>query len=298
MGLEVKVLDLGDFVVDAGVLVLGHDAGRPAPIPTFGFLITGGDAPIVVDTGFSRPEVMKERLGMDAWCRGDQGLEPQLAKHGLTVEDIGMVLLTHLHIDHSGKVDRFPMTTPVVANRREMEHSVSGLSMMGPMYPADAIKHLVDRLHTRNALRLLDLEITGPVQVAPGVWCDVAGGHTEGSMNVLVDTDEGRVVICGDVLQSIHHQLIEPHLQTMYMDAAPIGLSHNSKRQEKAAMAKALNSGRFVLPGHDRGAVVEGGRVVGRVFDSVPGPTIANEEFPGALTSDFEQRTPTGVSLG
>lgn len=287
MGLEVKVLDLGDFVLDAGALVLGHEMGRPTTIPTFGFLILGGEQPIVVDTGFRSPETMNEMLGMESWWRDGQGLQPQLAKYGLTVEEIGMVLLTHLHIDHSGGVHSFPMSTPVVANRREMEHSVSGLSMMGSMYPAEAIKHLVDRLHTQDALRLLDLEITGPVEVAPGVWCEAAGGHTEGSMNVLVDTDAGRAVICGDVLQSIHHQLIEPHLQTMYMDAAPIGLAHNSKRQEKAAMTKTLGSGRFMLPGHDRGAVIEGGRVVGRVFDSVPGPTIANEDFPGPLSSDF-----------
>lgn len=297
MGLEVKVLDLGDFELDSGFLVLGHDTGKPIEIPTFGFLITGGEAPILVDTGFSRPEIMQELLGMKAWYRGDQGLEPQLEKHDVSIGDIGLIIHTHLHVDHSGRDSSFPMTTPVVANRRELEHSVSGLSLMGPMYPAESIKHMIDRLHTPGALRLLDLEITGPVEIVSGVWCEAAGGHTEGSMNVLVDTDEGRAVLCGDVLQSIQHQIVEPHLQVMHMDRAPIGLSHNSKRQEKAAMAKALGSGRFVLPSHDRGVVVECGRVVARLFDSVPGPTCSVEGFPGPLTSDFAARTP-GVSMG
>jgi hypothetical protein len=33
---------------------------------------------------------------------------------------------------------------------------------MHPQYPAPDIKHLIDRLHTKSALRFLDLEITGP----------------------------------------------------------------------------------------------------------------------------------------
>ena len=40
------------------------------------------------------------------------------------------------------------MNTTVVINRRELEYSVSGL--MHPQYPAPDIKHLIDRLHTRE----------------------------------------------------------------------------------------------------------------------------------------------------
>jgi len=53
MGLEVHVLDLGDIELDTSFLVLAHDPGRAQQVPTFGFLITGGETPIVVDTGFS-----------------------------------------------------------------------------------------------------------------------------------------------------------------------------------------------------------------------------------------------------
>ena len=53
----------------------------------------------------------------------------------------------HLHIDHAGKDDLFPMNTTVIVNRKELEYSVSGLM---PQYPAPDIKHLIDRLHTRR----------------------------------------------------------------------------------------------------------------------------------------------------
>ena len=119
--------------------------------------------------------------------------------------------------------------------------------------------------------------------------CQVAGGHTEGSMNVLVDTDEGTACICGDVIYDVAHQLVQPHLQRMELDPAVTGNHGGSKRSEKAAIRKTLVGSRFILPAHDRPAVVERGRIVGRTFDSVPGPLIENDAFPGKLTSDHRQ---------
>jgi glyoxylase-like metal-dependent hydrolase (beta-lactamase superfamily II) len=213
MGLEVKVLDLGDIELDTSFLVLALEPGVAQQVPTLGFLITGGEAPIVVDTGFSEPSIMGN-LGMKGWWRDDQGMEKQLAKHGLEMKDVPYVLHTHLHIDHAGYDDHFPMDgTTVVINRRELEFSVSGL--MGEQYPAPYIKHLVDRLHHPGALRLLDLDVVDHEEIIPGVRCVAAGGHTEGSMNILVDTDEGVACICGDVIYDIVNQLINPHLQVM-----------------------------------------------------------------------------------
>lgn len=285
MGLEIKILDLGDIELESSFLVLAHDCGVLTKGPTFGMLIVGGEILILVDTGFSRPEIMGN-LGMKASCTGDQGLDRQLAKHGLEKSDIGMILHTHLHIDHAGKDSAFPMDTVVVINRRELEFSVSGI--MGEQYPAEYVKHLVDRLHTPGALRLLDLELAGPEEIIPGVRCEAAGGHTEGSMNVLVDTDEGTACICGDVIYDVANQLINPFHQLMHMDPATTGNHSNTKREEKAAIRKAVNSGRFVLPMHDRPAVIDGGRVVGRLFDTVPGKVIDNTAFPGPLTAAFE----------
>jgi hypothetical protein len=111
-------------------------------------------------------------------------------------------------------------------------------------------------------------------------------------MNILVDTDEGVACICGDVIYDIAHQLIDPHLQVMELDPAVTGNHGGSKRGEKAAIRKALSGARFVLPAHDRPGVVEHGRIVGRTFDSTPGPLIANEDFPGKLTSDHKAGAP------
>jgi hypothetical protein len=82
--------------------------------------------------------------------------------------DVRFVLHTHLHIDHAGKDDLFPMGTTVLLHRRELEYSVSGL--MHPQYPAPDIKHLVDRLHTRNALACWTSTCPAPSRSCPA-WC-------------------------------------------------------------------------------------------------------------------------------
>lgn len=286
MGLEIKILDLGDISLEASFLVLGHGCGTVATVPTFGYLILGGDEPVLVDTGFRDPEIMA-KLGMTGTVTGEQGLDRQLAKHGLRKSDVRWIVHTHLHIDHAGLDHEFPLdTTTVVVNRRELEYSVSGI--MGEQYPADYIKHLVDRLHTPGALRLLDLELSGPDEIIPGVVCDWAGGHTEGSMNVLVETDEGVACICGDVIYDINNQVVKPFHQVLFDEGQTTGNQGTSKRQDKAAIRKALNSGRFVLPMHDRPALIDRARVVGRLLESVPGPVIAVEDYPGPTTSEIE----------
>ena len=203
-------------------------------------------------------------------------LENALAAHGVAIGDVAAVLHTHCHIDHAGQDSRFPMTTPVVMNRRELEHSVSGL--MGGQYPPEYVKHHVDRLHTPGALRLLDLELSGPDEIYDGIVCEAAGGHTEGSMNILVETDEGTACICGDIIYDIQNQIVEPwHIGLAY-EPQTTGNHSLRKREEKAAIKKALNRD-FVLPLHDFPARVAGGRVVARLKHEVPGPEYDVAEF-------------------
>ena len=239
--------------------MLGRDCGRARRAAVLGMLILGGTWPILVDTGYRSNQIM-ETLGMRGLQNHETMIENQLKKHGLRLRDVRYVLHTHLHIDHAGKDDLFPMNTTVVINRRELEYSVSGL--MHPQYPAVDIKHLIDRLHTKGALRFLDLETTGPVELMPGVICEGAGGHTEGSMNIVVKTADGDATICGDVIYDINDQIVEPFHEIGDMEPRVSGNHGTTKRQEKAAIKKVLARSRFALPMHDWPAMIDGGQVV------------------------------------
>ena len=273
---EIRLLSLIDVFVESSFLVLARNMGTPVWAHTWGFLILGNPAgPILVDTGARDAEIM-QRLGMEGRIDEEMRLENALAAHGVAIDDVAAVLHTHCHIDHAGQDERFPMATPVVINRRELEHSVSGL--MGGQYPPEYVKHHVDRLHTPGALRLLDLELSGPDEIFEGIVCEAAGGHTEGSMNVLVETPEGTACLCGDIVYDIHNQIVEPWHISLDHEPQTTGNHTMRKREERAAIKRALNRD-FVLPGHDFPARVEGGRVVARLKHEVPGPEFDVAEF-------------------
>jgi glyoxylase-like metal-dependent hydrolase (beta-lactamase superfamily II) len=279
---EIRLLSLIDVFVESSFLVLARNMGTPVWAHTWGILILGNPAgPILVDTGARNPEIM-QRLGMEGRVDEDMQLANALAAHCVAIGDVAAVLHTHCHIDHAGQDDHFPMTTPVVMNRRELEHSVSGL--MGAQYPPEYVKHHVDRLHTLGALRLLDLELSGPDEIFEGIVCEAAGGHTEGSMNVLVETAEGTACLCGDIVYDIHNQIVEPWHIGLDHEPQTTGNHTMRKREEKAAIKKALNRD-FILPGHDFPARVELGRVVARLKHDVPGPEFDVAEFAAEVAA-------------
>ena len=146
-------------------------------------------------------------------------------------------------VTSSAKVSRKGLRSPAAW------HSVSGLS--GGSYPPEDVKHLIDRLHTRGSLRLLDLEATDE-HILGGIRCSAAGGHTEGSMVVYVETAMGLACLC-DFVYNVAEQLSA----TGVLEGDPIlsGFTVTTRRSEKAAIKRVLNSPASLLyPGHDKPA--------------------------------------------
>ncbi|MEP0190261.1 MAG: MBL fold metallo-hydrolase, partial [Erythrobacter sp.] len=106
---EVHVLDYGLFKVHANGRVIG----------ICGFLIrtTAGEN-ILVDTGFPRKYVYdiatsstEDRLGEfgEVLELTEENLpEAQLARAGVKMDDIDLLIMTHTHIDHVGGISDFP----------------------------------------------------------------------------------------------------------------------------------------------------------------------------------------------
>ena len=267
----------------------GATAAAPGACLTLGFLILGGAYPVVVDTGYRSNQIM-ETLGMRGLQFHENMIENQLARHGVRMGDVRFVCHTHLHIDHAGKDDLFPMNTTVVLNRRELEYSVSGL--MHPQYPAPDIKHLIDRLHTKSALRFLDLEITGPVELMPGVYCEAANAHTEGSMNIHVHTADGIATICGDVIYDFNDQIVSPstksgrraahHRQPRHQQARGKG------RDQEAPEQLALSAAGPRPAGQDRGR--HGGRPAAGPGARARRPKPAAAQLVPGVTSEGRNR--------
>lgn len=273
MALTIEILNLGSYDVDWSYLVKYHRPGVPVSTQVMSYLIQGGaEGPMLVDTGF-------RANGSGVKPSSDGALEEQLLQRGIRPADIRYVLHTHLHHDHAGKDDIFPGSTTVIMNRRELEFGCSGLSI--EEYAAVDMKHMIDRVHTPGAAWMLDLEDSGPVEIVPGVVAVSAGGHTEGSMNILVETDAGIACICGDLVTHVHEQLVAPPFQLNHREPRIAGCSYVSQIHETAAIKRALASCTWLLPSHDAPArVAKGGLVTGRIGGAmVPGPVSELEAF-------------------
>ncbi|MFM9673780.1 MBL fold metallo-hydrolase, partial [Streptomyces galilaeus] len=79
-------------------------------IPIMGFLILGGQEPVLVDTGPRSAEEVNA-LGYPYRSRPEDSLDHHLALHGLKRSDIRHVVHTHGHLDHAGGSFQFPMST-------------------------------------------------------------------------------------------------------------------------------------------------------------------------------------------
>ena len=114
-------------------------------------------------------------------------IEDALAEHGVELGDITGVANCHLHFDHSGQNVRLPPGVPIFVQRTEwaMVHQ-----------PDYTVPEWVDAPGLSYEL------IDGEAEVAPGLRLIPTPGHTAGHQSLLVDGDQGRVVLAGQALQS------------------------------------------------------------------------------------------------
>jgi N-acyl homoserine lactone hydrolase len=276
MTYPIRRLNFGTVTIDESMRLRGITPGHQIDVPAQGFLMLGAAGPILVDAGYRDPAV----LGMGGEVGPGQGFTDQLAAHGLGVEDLTCVIMTHLHRDHAGHLDKIPMSIPVIVNRSELGSACTGIQ--GTAYAKDDLHHLLDRLYTPGALRLLDLEQSGPEEVFPEITCQLSGGHTPGSIGIVVPTDDGEAYLCGDLFYDVEGALHEQPRQSFVAGVQPSmlvsddpALSNNfttSVLQEIGAIKRARKY-RFIVPAHDDPGVLEAGHYIGRISgDIIPGP--------------------------
>ena len=81
----------------------------PDALPIYAYLIEHPKGRVLVDTGESY-----ELRDANAVMTEEDTILPQLARLGLTPEDIDYVVLSHLHLDHAGYMASFPKATFLV----------------------------------------------------------------------------------------------------------------------------------------------------------------------------------------
>jgi glyoxylase-like metal-dependent hydrolase (beta-lactamase superfamily II) len=191
----------GSFVTFRRGFGIADDSRWVMPIRVF--VATLDDANVLVDAGVGPP-------GAGAFMPERQGLLPAgLEEHGLAVDDIDLVVLTHLHVDHVGWaiVDG----EPFFPNARYVAHAADFEYFAQPNAdPLDIRDRLIE---LRDEGRVEAVEADG--QVHPGVELRHLPGHTPGHCGVALDG----VFVLGDA--AVHEmQLADPE-QPFFAEADP-----------------------------------------------------------------------------
>jgi N-acyl homoserine lactone hydrolase len=233
--LTIQPLLLGEVEVDHSFVGWATDPGRRLWIPTTAYLLLGADAPILVDASFRDPVAFTAASGVPARRSREQELEAQLAGFGLEPGDIGYILHTHLHHDHSGLDSRLPEAR-ILVQRRELQYASAPLFPVA-FFDRTDIAALVGPLWER--VELLD----GEQQLFDGVRTVHTGGHTPGHQMVYVDTPQGRAIITGDAAYTADLN-VGAQVPSGYWVDLPDAMA--------ALRRIATDSQGIVLPMHDR----------------------------------------------
>ena len=136
---------------------------------------------MLVDTGVGP-------AGLWGWgAEFEEGLLPALAHAGASPEDVDVVFLTHLHIDHVGwNTDGEGRL--VFPNARYVAHA-DGI----------AFARESDRPHVARTIEPVEFEeIDGETTVAEGVTAFPLPGHFPGHMGLRIDSDGKRAILIAD----------------------------------------------------------------------------------------------------
>jgi glyoxylase-like metal-dependent hydrolase (beta-lactamase superfamily II) len=203
------------------------------------WLVLGGDSPILVDAGLTdvaemnrgAAHVLREQITQSE----HESSRAQLRRFGLAPEDIGHVLITHLHFDH---VDDLLLYTnaKVYIGKKEWH----GATTSAPTWGHGRIMHeFLNNPQCRNRLVLVEDQ-----KVLPGIESFWVGGHTPSSTAYCVNTAYGRAVLTGDTVS----------LLANFERNIPLGIFSNLQECWESLDKIRARSG-IVLPSHDPGTL-------------------------------------------
>jgi glyoxylase-like metal-dependent hydrolase (beta-lactamase superfamily II) len=214
-------------------------AGSQWRLPCTSYVLRSGGTTILVDTGVGP-------TGLWAWeAEWEEGLLPALAGAGVAPENVDVVFLTHLHVDHVGW-NTARDGAIVFPNARYVTHRE------GVAFASES-----DRPHVARAIAPIGFEqIEGETELAAGVTALEIPGHFPGHMGLRVESEGRRAVLLADT--AVHPKMLdEPDL--VYVSDTDSESCTNSRQ---ALLEELVDQDVLAVCGHYPGGGI--GRVVTR----------------------------------
>jgi len=224
----------------------------PMPMDYFVWAIRGPHEDVVVDTGFTEARARsRKRRYLHCPVEG-------LRQVGIVPETVKNVVITHLHYDHAGNLDRFP-AAKFHLQETEAAYATGKFMQHGALKHAYDVEDVVWAVRGIHAGRIIFHSGTG--EVLPGITLHHVGGHTAGLQVVRVHTARGWVVLASDAT----------HFYANLRGRSPFPIVHDvGATLEGYRVVEALSDGPdHIIPGHDPAVAARFPRVPGLDCEAV-----------------------------
>ena len=187
-----------------------HD-GEPYDVPFWFFAVWNDEHKIIVDTTAGEDEHLWY-TDVPNIILPEEKLPVQIKNAlGWDMEDVDIVINTHLHWDHTGYNKAFPNATFYV-QREEYEYGINyGMEPGFPLfYKKDNFDKTAVPYHRWHFAE-------GEEQILPGLMLIPVRGHGKAPQMVLVSTESGEACITGDAVNTMY-SLENDYLTPAMMD--------------------------------------------------------------------------------
>lgn len=214
--------------------IFDDDAQAPRPLDYFVWVVRNANRTILIDTGFDAAEGQRRERSILR--------EPHeaLAMIGVEAAAIEQAVITHMHYDHAGTLDRFDAAR-FHLQEAEMVYATGPCMCPGPLQDSFTPDHVCQMVRNVYSGRVVFHE--GDALIAPGVTVHKIGGHSRGLQSVRVHTDRGPVVLASDAAH--FYESYEKRQRFHIVVDVEDMLKGFDRVVELAA------SPRHVIPGHD-----------------------------------------------
>lgn len=196
MNYQITPIYLGKSRTDRSTLLLRYPPGEATDITYYAFLLRGEDGETVLfDTGTPEPDIMQQPDWKSARLQDARSYRKEIEKLGVRPEEVSLIILSHLHWDHSYNLEHFP-NARILVQRKELHYAVAPQKHERRPYsmlPGTQGPHWWSGLLQMEA-------VDGDCEIGNGIRILETPGHTPGSQSLAVDTADGTVILTGDLI--------------------------------------------------------------------------------------------------
>lgn len=178
---KIKPLVISKYNLRKGDMTNRLFYGETYWAPNVAWFIEAEDHNILIDTSMSAEDTKKYT---ETKAENVVSLEDALASVGRKIDDIDLVIQSHLHFDHCGNTAKCK-NAKVIVQKAELDFALAPHPIFAMNYDKNLIKDC----------RIVPIQ--GDQEILPGIEVIFVPGHSPGTQAVSIQTAKGKAIISG-----------------------------------------------------------------------------------------------------